>query len=362
MKRLAFLLLLLFLLAACHQTPAPPPPPRPAVDPPAESPVGWRYNDQYGELEFWMKDWAWNRIELANYTESLDGRWRMQWYGIPPNYSEGYPGSRQVQSLGGEEGYFIHYGLDTSDDRYFGGRKFMWKYRYRLNTDHDPWTFEAPVGPVSFQVLEEFPWEAQGLAVGKSPWRYSEGSRSLNTTALKGPLVGCLQQDHDRFRPRGIHVSAWAATAVQWHYLSVTDKGWSSTYNWAWKDGRFVGKESSTEPYMVLVTGLFPGGVEPGGNTHPLNNRANQYVMVVAAQGKGPWPHPWERRFFRLAGRGFGGYENPDGSVRCERGEWQLDEITDPELVARFTDAMDRAVQGWKLGEPIPPGLLPPGW
>lgn len=72
------------------------------------------------------------------------------------------------------EGYFIHYGLDRTWDQRFGGRKFMWRYRYKLHTEEDPWRFEALAGPVTFEAISEFPWEKEGIGVGQSPWGTKE--------------------------------------------------------------------------------------------------------------------------------------------------------------------------------------------
>jgi hypothetical protein len=98
------------------------------------------------------------------------------------------------------------------------------------------------------------------------------------------------------------------------------------------------------------------------GNVDSLDNRTHQVVFVVSGIEIGPYPQPWEGRCFRVAAQGLGGFTNPDGSVRCVEGEWRIDEITDPDLVAQFNASVKSNKMGWRLGEPIPPGLWPEGW
>jgi len=77
--------------------------------------------------------------------------------------------------------------------------------------------------------------------------------------------------------------------------------------------------------------------------------------------GLAPTPRPWEKRYWRLAGRGIGGFDQPDGSMRCERGEWRLDEITDPALIA-WMDSWRTSKRGMPPAGAIDPRLLPLGW
>lgn len=350
-KRAALLLLTpLLLSAACNQQARPPAPP-PVLDPPSTGPIVWRYtpqnHQQYGNIAFWMKEGA-RGLEVTNYVQSLDGRHRVQWYGISPFRHEADPAFRPIHSLYLNEGYLIHYGLDTTPDRWYGGRKFYWKYRFRVHTNETPWRFEAPIGPVVHQVIQHFPWDPPGQT--SNPRGYASWGR-LNTAPVMGPFLGCLQQTLNNHRTRGIFLRSQHTTAVQWWEVG-TPGPHSFTRQWGWVDGVYDAYWATTAPSGLRLTGRRMGA---------LSNRTHTIIVVVYADGLGPHPAPWERRYWRLAGRGVGGFLNPDGSVRCEYGEWRLDELTEPGLVA-WMDEWRTSTRGQPPEGPIDPRLVPEGW
>jgi hypothetical protein len=353
MKLIILLLLAPLLLGtACNQRPATPPAAQ-VKNPTSGMPVVWRYNA--GFLGFWMYPGA-RGIEMANYIVAINpdgsrGK-KKQWYGIPPNLTEADGMGRSIESLGVTEGYFIHYGEDRTWNRVYGGRKFRWEYRFKLHTNENPWRFEAPVGNVVFDDrTQHFPWEP-GLT--GSPWANPPVRNALNTTGILGPMIGCLQQDMDSARLRGIYVRAFNAAAVQFFDVSRTGPP-SLTYNLLWRDRKYTALTGSTAPFSRAITSNQPLDV------HHLNNRLNEIILLAFARGQGPYTKAWERRVWRLAGRNFGGFTNPDGSVRCERGEWILDEITDPAVVQMVAGWVDN--QRWpRRDDPIDPRLVPAGW
>jgi hypothetical protein len=326
-------------------------------NPPSDvPPVVWRYNHATGFLGYWIHPGA-QGIEMANYIMFIteDGRRKKKEWGlIPPFSTEGQGFHVSVESLGITDGYFIHYGEDRTWNRLYGGRKFRWQYRFRLHTNENPWRFEAPVGPVSFvppPPLERFPWEP-GLS--GNPWTNPPIRNVLNTTGILGPMIGCFQQNMDSMRLRGIYIRAFNAAAVR--FIDVGRTGPTTmTFNLVWRDRKFTGIRGRDIPFSIAITGNQPLDV------HHLNNRLNEIIVLAFAEGRGPYTQAWERRVWRLAGRNFGGFTNPDGSVRCERGEWILDEITDPAVVQMVAGWVDN--RQWPAdNSPIDPRLVPAGW
>lgn len=349
---LLFLLAFLLLGTACNQRPVTPPARQ--VEPlPQGAPVEWRYNHAEGRLSVWLRP-EFRGIEITTYVRALDGSWQKQWFGINPTFTEAQPNSRIVDSLMATGGYFIHYGLDVSQR--FGGGRFRWQYRFKLDTSADPWRFEAPVGLPSFvgsPELGQFPWEPGIVTVNPRTderlWTY------LNTSPIGGPFVGCAQQPAGPGFPyvvRGIYITSWMSTGAQWH----DGRSKSLTRQWRWVDGYFDGFSSTSSPMPMGVT---DHRTPPINRLHPISNRHHQVLLFARADGTGPYPKPWERTWWRLAGRGVGGFEEAGGRVRCDRGEWRLEQITQPELVALLDEWL---TVRRRLGERIDPRLIPAGW
>jgi hypothetical protein len=341
MKRLLLLALSALVLGAgCNPKPPAPPPPPAVIDPPADGPLVFKYDAAEGYLDYWYKDNA-RGIGLQTYVEGLDGGWRVMTLPILPYRSESDPAFYRVQSLVTTEGYLVHYGLDQTPNKIYGGRKFRWKYRFKLHTQENPWRFEAPLGPVEFEVLERFPWEP-GVQYTSIDDRNLPIQNILTTAPIGAPpFIGCLQADVPGIdnAKKGIYIVSWYQAAVQWRDegVDVTWPGpgpapWSRTHSWAWIDDKYDGSYPATVSRMFHITN---GRINNPGFPS-LSNRTHEVIQLVYAEGLGPYPKPWEKRYFRLAGRGAGGFLNPDGSVRCEFGEWRLDEITDPAAIAWF--------------------------
>jgi hypothetical protein len=355
MNRLLLLLLVPLLFGtACDQRPAPPPP---AVDPTSGMPVVWSYDHADGWLNFQSHREAVG-IDLSNYIRALDGSWQKQWFGIPGFTS---PHGRPVDSLVATEGYFIHYGQDVSTNRFYGGRKFRWQYRFRLHTRENPWRFEAPIGPVTFEVLERFPWEPGTTTPTPNT---AETRAILNTGPIAGPFLGCFQQSLHSFRLRGLYIRSWLSTPPQWNEVKPLPPGWqqqpsSFTSQWRFVDRRFSGFFGTTQPDGIFVT---ESGHHPN-RLLALTGRTNHEVILLGwADGVGPWPRAWERRWWRLAGRNLGARENPDGSVHCEFGEWRLEEITGPPELIAWMDSWRTSTRGMPPEGAIDPRLIPAGW
>lgn len=107
----------------------------------------------------------------------------------------------------------------------------------------------------------------------------------------------------------------------------MLDKPTSFTHQWLWVDGVFDGYMAVDRIDKIFVT---DPRTPPLGRLASISNRTQQVILLGYAEGQGPYPKPWEKRYWRLTGRGVGAFEEPDGTVCCERGEWRLDEITDP--------------------------------
>jgi hypothetical protein len=324
------------------------------LNPPDGMPVVWRYDHASGFLAKWIHPGA-QGIHMANYIMVVteDGRKKKkQWYGIPPDSVEASGFGASIESLGRSEGFFIHYGEDRTWNRLYGGRKFRWQYKFRLHTNENPWRFEAPVGAVSFDdQVRYFPWEPR---LSGSPWNHWPIWNVLNTTGILGPMIGCFQQDVDSMRLRGIYIRAFNAAAVR--FIDVSRTGPTTmTRNLIWRDRKHTGRRGADVPHSIAITS------NQFWDVHHLNNRLNEIIVLTFAEGRGPYTQAWERRVWRLAGRNFGGFTNPDGSVRCERGEWILDEITDPAVVTMVAGWVDN--QQWPAdNSPIDPRLVPAGW
>ncbi|MCS7193429.1 MAG: hypothetical protein NZ849_00700 [Meiothermus sp.] len=367
MRGFLFLLLPLLLAASCSRQPAAPPPPLP-VDPPADGPIVWGNAEDPRDVFFYFKDNA-RGLEVTTYIEALDGSWRHQWYGTP-DIGEVSKQYREMQSFGANEGYILHYGLDVSPDRRYGGRKFFWRYRFRIDAERGfPWRFEAPVGPVVFGVIDRFPWEDRPGLAGKTP-RSPEVWSALNLGPISGPLIACFQQTApyplELWYKRGIYISFWKSAPQQGRNVGQLHLPPSFTLVWSWTNGVSEGLGEARDVDAHHSIGVDSPEII-------LNNRTDNWVLYyAAAQGRGPFLHPWERKLWRLMGRRFGAVEQPDGSVRCERGEWRVEEVTSPREVVDFfiNDMLQRPENGnrdlhhFPEGTPIEPGspFLPPGW
>jgi hypothetical protein len=369
MKRLLLLALSALVLGAgCNPKPPAPPPPPAVIDPPADGPLVFKYDAAEGYLDAWYKDRA-RGIGLVNYVEPPDGSWRVEAYPVNINAIEGYPSSWRIQSLVTTEGYLVHYGLDQTPNKIYGGRKFRWKYRFKLHTQENPWRFEAPIGPVAFEVLERFPWEPGVQA--STIWPGYPLAGILNTAPIGAPpFIGCLQQDVPGIfnAKKGIYAVSWHQGVVQWWDEGV-DVTWpgpgpvptSFTRNWRWIDGEYESYVATGNSDIFNIT----NGLQSGSRFPSLSNRTHEVILLSYADGVGPYPKPWEKRYFRLAGRGAGGFLNPDGSVRCEFGEWRVDEITDPAAIAWF-DSFRTSRREQPADGPMTPEqkawLWPAGW
>jgi hypothetical protein len=367
MKRIALLLLTPILLAAACNNQVKPPPPPPVYDPPTDGPIVWGNAGNLEDVFFYFKEAA-RGLEVTTYVEALDGSWRHQWYGTPdiPEFSKQY---REKQSFGGNEGYILHYGQDVTSDRKYGGRKFFWKYRFRIDASRGfPWTFEAPVGPVTFQVIERFPWEDRPGLAGKTP-RSDEVWSALNLGPISGPFVSCFQESapppYDTWYKKGIYISFFKSAAVQGNKVGRFDLPVTYVYVWSWTNGRYEGFGQADSVFRAHSIGVDAPDIT-------LNNRTDNWtIYYTAAQGQGPFLHPWEKKLWRLMGRNFGAVEQPDGSVRCENGEWRLEEVTEPqELVDFYLNEQTGLLYNRSnnrsgpipIGSPIQPPFLPPNW
>lgn len=370
MKRLLLLALSALVIGAgCDIRPPAPPPPPPVINPPADGPLVFKYNAADGYLDYWYKNNALG-IGLHTYVEALDGSWRAMTLPILPYWNEADPAFHRVQGLVTTEGYLVHYGLDQTRGKIYGGRKFRWTYRFKLHTNENPWRFEAPIGPVEFEVLEKFPWEpgAQATVIDTTNLYLHD---ILSTAPIGAPpFIGCLQEDvPDIFNAKkGIYIASWYQAVVQWRDegVDLTRPGpgpvpISYTRNWYWIDGEYEGYLAKSVWDQIYLT----NGIQRNPRLPSLSNRTHQVILLTYADGVGPYPKPWERRYFRLAGRGVGGFLNPDGSVRCEFGEWRLDEITDPAPIAWFV-GFRTSVREQPADGPMTPEqkawLWPAGW
>lgn len=346
MKQLLPLLALLLMAASCGTQGQPP-----ASAPlPAEPPLRFRYDHTSGKLYYWPNS-TYQGALLANYIEALDGSWRFEWYGIDPERRESNPASHFVDYLSSNDAYFVHYGL-------WNGRRLIWKYRFKVHTDQEPWRFEAPLGPVSLQEVKEFPWEPRYEA---NP-RKMETLGYMNTAAMGGIFTGCLQKDLDNYLRRGIYIVNQSASTTTWRDIGQEGKT-GLTLRWSWIDGVYEGFFGTDRMGTFFITN---GRKSPSVPRFPsLDNRTHEVILLGYAEGNGPRSvEPWERRYFRWAGRNAGGFEEPDGSVRCEWGEWDFKEITDPAAIAWF--------DSWRTSTRQPPEgplspeqkawLWPEGW
>ncbi|WP_018467058.1 hypothetical protein [Calidithermus timidus] len=359
MKRIALLILVPALLAAACNRVEPPPPPPPA-DPPADGPIVWGNAANNPELVFYYFKQAARGLEVTTYIESPDGKQRHQWYGTPD-----VPESRKLysekQSFGFDQGYILHYGQDVTWDKRFGGRKFFWKYGFKIDLERGfPWKFEAPVGPVTFLELDRFPWEERPGLAGKTP-RDDAVWSSLNTVPVSGPFISCFQQDSGHYYPKGIYISLWKSASVQGREVGQLDLPPSFTELWSWTNGVYKGMGEARDVLTNHSIGVDSPEIV-------LNNRTDNWVIYyAAAQGRGPFLHPWEKRLWRVMGRNFGAVEQPDGSVRCEKGDWRVEEVTEPqELVDFYMDLLYRSTNqnpdGLPEGTLIFPPHQPPNW
>lgn len=353
---LLLLLTLAFLSTACDQRQSAPPPPPPTIlTPPADGVAVFEYQHSNGNVVAWTRPEA-QGIEVSQYIESLDGQHRAQWWGIAPYSNREHMAAYiPAKSMYGNEGVIVQYGIDSTPDKRYGGRRFIWKTRYRWHTQEEPWRLELPVGPVSFEILERFPWEAPGQTLNP---RTPEGRGIANTTPIIAPFLGCFQADRGPFREKGLYAFNPHATAFQWFEEPIAQPGLASmTHQWSWSDGKADGYIADTQggSGMFLTDGRRP----PRKLIPTITNRLHTVVVIAYADGIGPFPRSWEKRYWRLAGRGFGAFENPDGSVRCEFGEWKLEELTDPEGIY-LMDGWRTRRDGWSFpptGAPIPPVL-----
>jgi hypothetical protein len=367
---LLFLLTPLLLGTACNQ-----PVQRPVQvkNPTTEMPVIWRYDHVAGMLNYRMHEQAVG-IEMKVYTQSLKRNpadshlpleqqrplWQKQWGGIP-HPAHGVGGT--IDRLVATEGFLIHYGQDVTWNRLYGGRKFRWQYKFRLHTNENPWRFEAPVGPVTFQTLNRFPWEP---GVTTTTPLTAETQGYLNTGPIAGPFIGCFQQDMDSVRARGLYIRSWFTTAPQWAEMGEDrPPDWQQrpitfTRQWRWVDRQYDGFFAAG-----ASSGMFVHDPRnPPQNRLPsLSSRTDHEVILLGwADGVGPWPRAWERRWWRLAGRNIGAVQNPDGSVRCHPGDWQLDEITGPPELIAWMNEWRTSPRRQPPEGPIDPRLVPAGW
>lgn len=369
MRPILLPLLAVFLLAAsCQNTQPPAAPPAPLVaEPPHDNPFTWEYYFSNHSINpRWKPEYI--GLEGVNYIEAEDGSWRVHWYGVGGPYQDN-PGSDH--SLYTNRGCFVHYAQDVSPNQVFGGRRFRWRVCFRLHTEENPWRWEMPTAPPEFTVLDKLPWEESRGYVSKNPRTDDSLWGELTTTPTAPPFVGCLQQaQDDHFYGRGFYMRVFPATAMQFYQLQKAGPD-SNTYMWAFFDYgtpggalsyRGVGmtfKQIDNGPLVVTVLSNSPAGY-----LRPLPNRTYRMVLLAKAMGIGPYPKPWEKRWWRLWGDDVGAFDRGD-HVECHYGNWHLDEVKDPAAIA-WLDSFIPTPEGeppWAgSGTPLHPSLVPDPW
>lgn len=355
----------LLLTAASCQNPQPPAPPPPSpAEPPHDNPFTWEYdfNQHYFTLR-WKPEY--NGLDGVNYIEAEDRSWRVQWYGVG---GPGYYNPAIDHSIYTPRGCFVHYAQDVSPNQVFGGRRFRWRVCFRLHTEENPWRWEMPTAPPEFTVLDKLPWEESRGYVSENPRTDDSLWGELTTTPIAPPFVGCLQQaQDDHFYGRGFYMVVYPATAIQYYQIGKTGPD-SYTHVWAFFDYgapggalsyRGVGMnflQIDNGPLVVsVITSSYRGYIPP------LPNRTYRMVLFAKADGLGPYPKPWEKRWWRVWGDDVGAFDRGD-HVECRYGNWHLDEVKDPEAIAWLDSFV--SPQG---GEPpmetaLHPSLVPQPW
>ncbi len=363
----SLVLLLPFLLAAACTSTSSTPPPLPPEDPPAEGPFRWRYDEgTQGFLYTWPKPEILGRLVYAVYAEDPTGTWRAQWDGVYPYASEANPTYAPLHWLPGRAGTLVVYAYDTSGT--YRQRRYQWRIPWRLEDSDWPWRFVAPAGPVVYTPLERFPWEAPGQTILPNT---AEQRGSLNNTAVLYPFLACKQQARPEwgspYQTRGIAATSFFVSGNDnFDYDRGVRFGPPNyTYQWRWVDRAYDGFVGAVAfNTLFLADPRDPNSDDPPQRAwRSLDNRTHEVVVLAHGLGIGPHKKPWEGRFFRLAGRGAGGFEE-NGRVRCEYGEWRIDEVTDPAVLAWVREwfrPQENRVDP-PLGSPIHPGLIPEAW
>ena len=92
----------------------------------------------------------------------------------------------------------------------------------------------------------------------------------------------------------------------------MLDKPTSFTHQWLWVDEVFDGYMAVDRIDKIFVT---DPRTPPLGRLASISNRTQQVILLGYAEGQGPYPKPWEKHYWRLAGRGVGPSRSRTG--RC---------------------------------------------
>ncbi|WP_027883332.1 hypothetical protein [Meiothermus rufus] len=351
------LLALLLLGAACNQRTAPPPPPPPVQDP-----------DPLGPLRLSLQDFTlvldrpreMSGLSAQLYAGPSDGSWLEYMTNFWP-YQDARVGT-SITKLRLREGRVEVYAEDRSYNKVYGGRRFRWVYRFRIDDSGFPPRLVFPDGPVAYEVLERFPWGDQ--------WPGDDSVRGrLQNVAVGGGFQVCIRQrwtpPNETLEP-GLWGAAFQKSGSPGPHRTPYQPNFIFTY--MWQDGEFMGRPG------IQGEGELALG-DPGSgfsNRTYFDDRPHSAVLISKSLNLGEYPQPWEGRWFRSFNRGFGAYQDPSapGGVRCEFGEgWQVEEVTDPAEVALLEEYQStRGKPNYQQLPPYPlfsrldPRLCPTPW
>jgi len=335
----ALLSALLLSLLACTPPPAKPAPQPPApIDPPGNvSPINWNYSPQEMLLTPTITDAAVG-MEFNAYVTDSAGHSQTVEFIQKENYKIGLPIARMMAASGtidlwGQDTTQLY--DPTSNQSYyrFGGGKYHWRYGYIMHTEETPWRLEYPVGPITFEKLSRFPWEDK--LPGATPGSY-QANQQLSNYPIGGPFIGCNQAD--------VIDPKTGLKAKQGLYLESL-----VVYTTQWQDVKQFKKPPSFNTQLIYLDDYNSTGITSQGQDtvdffyrYPgfrIDGKLHYASLFAYSDGVGPYPQPWEKRWFRMDGRNFGAsLDASSGKVTCHSGEWKTSEVTDPTLVAKLND------------------------
>lgn len=229
------------------------------------------------------------------------------------------------------EGWLEVWAQDVSSFLIYGGRRFRWVYPFHFDDSGPEPRLIFPAGPVSFEVLERFPWgEANPLdrtVVG-----------ALRDVSIPAAFQLCLRAPF----PRGSRVLEPGLWGEVYSVSGVDDYevGYSTIITFLWKDNRFTGNPI----FSMGTVGLGPVINHP--EKSYLDGQPHAVVMISKGRNPGRYRQSWEGRWFRAFNRGYRGWREADGTVNCDFGEgWRVEEVTDPAEVA-LLEEYERNVKG----------------